>query len=248
MCDLTVGHDFCPAVFTGLCCLSTTGVCKECEQLPCVCEKEVCADCGDKPCSCVRKVTIKIGKTKILQLNHMIRTSFWSADGQPLPADEFISELFNKLPKFYTSEVELIKIWSDPKTRKILLNELDEHGYSLEALNQLRDLVADSKTDIFDVLEFLSFDRAPITREERVRKAKQKIHAALSVQQREFVEFVLSRYLETGVEVLDREWLSELLRLKYGEIEDAVAVLGNVQDIANTFTDFQRYLYEGIAV
>lgn len=52
-----------------------------------------------------------------------------------------------------------------------------------------------------------------------------------------------SRYIETGVEVLDRELLPELLKLKYEAIPDAVAILGSADVIQQTFKDFQKHLY-----
>jgi len=55
------------------------------------------------------------------------------------------------------------------------------------------------------VLEYISFLQPPITRELRVAKAQAKIFASLSVEQKQFLEFVLSKYIETGVEELDQE-------------------------------------------
>jgi len=56
-------------------------------------------------------------------------------------------------------------------------------------------------------------------------------------------EFVLSRYIESGEEVLDQEVLPELLKLKYEAIEDALSALGGADNITSTFIDFQKYLY-----
>jgi type I restriction enzyme R subunit len=107
--------------------------------------------------------------------------------------------------------------------------------------------VADPKSDLFDVLEYISFEVSPITRAERVRAAEPEIYENLSPEHREFVEFVLSRYIETGVEVLDREILPELLKLKYEAIEDAIAILGSSDVITKTFIEFQKHLYESLA-
>lgn len=228
-------------------CEKPSRICKTCEQSPCVCEKEPCEDCGERPCKCVKKVQITLGKGKTLQIKHMMETSFWGPDGQPMTAEMFIQQLFGKLPEFYTTEQELRDLWSDPTTRKVLLERLDEAGYNLDALKTLRDLVADPNSDLFDVLEYVSFEVSPITRAERVRAAEAKIFESLSPEQREFVEFVLSRYIETGEEVLDREILPELLKLKYEAIEDAIAVFGNADAITKTFTEFQRHLYSALA-
>ena len=104
------------------------------------------------------------------------------------------------------------------------------------------------KSDIFDVLEYVSFEVPPTTREARATAAESSIYAELSPHQREFVEFVLSRYVESGVEMLDREFLPELLKLKYDTLEDATSILGTVEEISATFTGFQKFLYEALAV
>ncbi len=70
-------------------------------------------------------------------------------------------------------------------------------------------------------------------------------HVALTGD--DLIEFVLSRYIETGVEVLDRELLPELLKLKYEAIEDAMAILGDGAVIAKTFTEFQKHLYSALS-
>ena len=56
-----------------------------------------------------------------------------------------------------------------------------------------------------------------------------------------------SRYIETGVEVLDRELLPELLKLKYEALEDAIEILGSDEVITKTFTEFQKYLYSALS-
>lgn len=228
-------------------CVKPPKDCKSCGQNPCVCVKDPCPDCGEIPCKCVKKVKIELGKGKSLQIDHTTETSFWGPDGQPVTAEMFIQQLFGKLPEFYSTEQELRDMWSDPATRKVLLERLDEAGYGIEELNMLRDLVADPNSDLFDVLEYISFEISPITRAERVAAAQPAIYENLSQEQREFVEFVLSRYIESGTEVLDREILPELLKLKYDAIEDALAVLGDADKITSVFVQFQKHLYSALS-
>ena len=60
-----------------------------------------------------------------------------------------------------------------------------------------------------------------------------------------FLDFVLSHYVGVGVEELDQEKLTPLLRLKYHDsIADAVADLGKPDEISKVFTEFQKYLYQ----
>ena len=64
-----------------------------------------------------------------------------------------------------------------------------------------------------------------------------------------FLDFVLSHYVNVGVEELGQEKLTPLLRLKYhNSINDAVTDLGSPEVIGSAFTGFQKYLYaEAIA-
>jgi type I restriction enzyme R subunit len=107
----------------------------------------------------------------------------------------------------------------------------------------MQSLINAEKSDLFDVLEYVSYVVQPITREVRVAKAQSNIFSALSNEQKQFVEFVLSKYIETGVEELDQEKLPDLLKLKYKALDDAKRILGSVQAISNIFIEFQKFLY-----
>lgn len=190
-----------------------------------------------------KKIKIKLRDGKEREIQHMIATSFWSPDGKPISAEEFLHNLFGTLPEFFKSEDELRTLWSSPITRKTLLEKLSEAGYGKEEFETLKQLINAEKSDLFDVLEYISFAISPITRELRVASTRANILAELNEKQREFVEFVLSKYIESGVEVLDQETLPDLLKLKYYEISDATEILGGVEKIRQTFIAFQKILY-----
>jgi type I restriction enzyme R subunit len=145
-------------------------------------------------------VKVKLRNGKELEIQKTISTSFWSADGKPISAEEFLNNLFGELPNFFKSEAELREIWSNPVTRKTLLEKLDEAGFGSDELNTLKKLIDAEKSDLFDVLEYVfNSDIKPITRKERVAAAEATIFALLNNKQKEFIEFVLSKYVETGV-------------------------------------------------
>jgi type I restriction enzyme R subunit len=153
--------------------------------------------------------------------------------------------LFGELPKFFKNEEELRTLWSNPITRRSLLEKLDEAGFGKEELTTLQILIDAEKSDLFDVLEYVfNSDIKPITREARVAAAQSSIFAYLNIKQKEFIEFVLSKYIETGVEELDQEKLPILLTNKYQSLEDAKAILGEVGNISKLFIEFQKYLYK----
>jgi len=75
------------------------------------------------------------------------------------------------------------------------------------------------------------------------------ISTQFSSKQQVFLDFVLSHYVSVGVEELDQEKLTPLLRLKYhNSIADALADLGRAEEIGKVFAGFQKYLYRKPAV
>ena len=99
---------------------------------------------------------------------------------------------------------------------------------------------------MFDVLKYMyNSNFTSISREDRVVNAQSNIFALLNDNQKEFLEFVLAKYIETGVEELDEEKLPKLLELKYYSLNDGALKLGGVKVIRDTFIGFQKWLYEG---
>ena len=192
-----------------------------------------------------KRVKIKLRDGKEREIQSMISTSFWSADGKPISAEEFLNNLFGELPNLFKSEDELRTLWSNPITRRTLLDKLDAAGFGKEELTTLQKLIDAEKSDLFDVLEYVfNSDIKPMTREERVAAAQATIFALLDNKQKEFIEFVLSKYVETGVEELDQEKLPILLSNKYQSLEDAKEILGDVANISRLFIEFQQHLYK----
>jgi type I restriction enzyme R subunit len=100
------------------------------------------------------------------------------------------------------------------------------------------------KSDVFDVLAYISFALAPITRSERVEKRKSKILGRYDSKLQSFLDFVLAQYINQGVSELDQDKLADLLQLKYHSVSDAADELGGIPAIRDTFVGFQPYLYE----
>jgi len=221
--------------------------CPVCGQSPCICIKEPpppCYKCGQSPCVCKKKAKVKLARGKEREIKHMVSTSVWSADGKPISAEEFLSNLFGELPKLFKDEEELRKLWSNPITRRTLLEKLDDAGFPKSDLLTLQKLVDMEKSDLYDVLEYVfNGDYIAMTREARAKAAEATIFALLNDKQKEFISFVLSKYIETGVDELDQEKLPILLTNKYQSLEDAKEILGDVANISRLFIEFQEHLY-----
>jgi type I restriction enzyme R subunit len=191
------------------------------------------------------KIKVKLADGKERNIQHMMATTFWHPDGTPMSAQQFMELLFGRLPDFFKDEAELRAIWSAPDTRARLLQGLAEKGFGHDQLAEMQKIIDAEKSDLFDVLAHVAYAKAPLTREVRSANAKLHINAHFSARQQVFLDFVLSHYVSVGVEELDREKLTPLLRLKYHDsIADAVADLGKPEDIGTLFAGFQKYLYQ----
>ncbi len=162
-----------------------------------------------------------------------------------MSAQQFMEMLFGKLPDFFKNEAELRALWSAPDTRAKLLQGLAEKGFGGEQMAEMQKIIDAEKSDLFDVLAHVAYALPTLTREERAAQAKVEISTRFNSKQQAFLAFVLSHYVQIGVEELDQGKLRPLLLLKYhNAIADAVADLGKPEDIGEAFAGFQKYLYQ----
>jgi type I restriction enzyme R subunit len=237
-------------------------VCADCGKYPCVCDSKPtppCPTCGQKPCECpcrdcgkhpciCKKVTyakIKLADGKERTIQHIAATMFYSADGKPLSAAQFLESLFGALPEMFKNEDELRAIWSDPATRKKLMDSLSDRGFGREPMAEMQKIIGAENSDLFDVLAYVAFALAPVSRGHRAEVAKGHIGPGYTDKQKAFIDFVLSQYVTLGVDELAQEKLTPLLKVKYHDaIQDAVDDLGGTEQARRTFIGFQRFLYQ----
>lgn len=202
---------------------------------------------SDDPVPRPKKIKIKLRDGKEREIQHMMSVSFFSADGKVMSIEEFLQSLFGALPDFYTSEAELLKIWSDPATRAEFLAHLAERGYAKDNLDSLQKILDAESCDLVDVLSYVSFMTPKITRNERVKLTAPLIYDGYSDTHKDFLGFLISKYTENGVSELDGDKLADLLKLRYRTTADAVQTLGAIENIRTIFLKFQQKLYSKAA-
>lgn len=213
------------------------------DQTPYDGDQGECPDDGSDQLPPRQKIRVKLADGKERTLQHMMATTFWSPDGKPMSAAEFVSRLFGDLPELFRDEDELRALWSQPDTRRALLESLAERGYGDEQLAEIRRMIDAEKSDLFDVLAYIAFALAPITREERVETRRLHIFSHYDDKLQAFLDFVLAQYVKEGVGELDQAKLPHLLQLKYKAVGEAAEELGGVAKIRDAFVGFQRHLY-----
>jgi type I restriction enzyme, R subunit len=148
------------------------------------------------------------------------------------------------MPELFRDEDELRRIWSDPDTRKALIDGLADRGFAGEQLSQIRRMIDAEASDLFDVLRYIAYTRAPLKRAERAEARRADILSSRDEGQAEFLDFVLSQYVIEGEGELGADKLPDLLALKYGSPADALRRLGKAEDVRRSFRDLQKELYK----
>jgi len=201
----------------------------------------------DPPVVKREKVVIKLADGKDREFQHMTSKMFYSVDGTPMSLTEFIQSLFDTLemPDLFKNEDELRALWSVPSTRAKLLKQLEDAGFPASELFSIQELIDAQNSDLFDVLEFVKYALRPITRKARATVSRSIMEAGIEAKQMEFIDFLVSQYIESGVGELEESKLETLLEIKYADVFSAVKVLGNgeVAKVRELFLTFQKNLY-----
>ena len=194
------------------------------------------------------KIVIKLADGKEREFQHMTSKMFYSVDGKPMSLTEFIQSLFNTLemPDLFKSEDELRAIWAVPSTRAKLLKQLEDAGFPASELLSIQELIDAQNSDLFDVLEFVKYALKPVTRKTRATLSRSIMEVGIEAKQLEFIDFLVSQYIESGVGELEESKLETLLEIKYTDVFNAIKIVGNgeVSKVRQLFLDFQKGLYQ----
>jgi hypothetical protein len=174
---------------------------------------------------------VKLADGKERTIRYLSATTYWSHDGRPITAQEFMEQLFGDLGTLVATEDELRTLWSDPDRREGFMQRLSELGYDADRLDDMRRLIDAPNSDIFDVLAYVRFTLAPLARSERADGARASGLVGYEAEMRDFLDYVLRAYEVHGVEELSPRKIADFLRIRYGGTNDAKRVLGSVAEI-----------------
>lgn len=99
------------------------------------------------------------------------------------------------------------------------------------------------RSHIFDVLAYVRFTLEPLARAQRVRHAVSDGLPSYEREMRSFLEYVLGNYERNGIDELSYSKMPDLLRIRYGGMNDAKRQLGSVDAIRQAFRDIQQRLF-----
>ena len=157
-----------------------------------------------------KKIKIKLADGKERTIQHMMATSYWSPDGKPISANQIDREaVWRAAAASSRTRMNCGDSGASPDTRKALAASLAEKGFGGEQLAEISRMINAEKSDLFDVLAYIAFALAPITRSERVETRRGDIFSRYDPKLQAFLDFVLAQYVKQGVEELDQEKLGQ---------------------------------------
>ena len=234
-------------------------VCPKCTNNPCTCTKKprpyptseeeegnggkVEEELGgNEPTPKKEPLEIILSDKKKRNIKFANEVMFYGKDGHPISTQQFISEMFGDMPDYFQSLEDLRALWANPESREALLEKLEQAGYGVEVLKDIRHAIDADTSDLLDVLEYISFATSPIERAERAERLK-AYAAVLPQAQKAFIEYLSTAYVTSGVEELGTKRLPQLLALKFGSVPQGIQSMGGPLKARETYYEAQRVLY-----
>ncbi|TQM92464.1 EcoAI/FtnUII family type I restriction enzme subunit R [Roseinatronobacter monicus] len=190
-----------------------------------------------------QKIRIKLDDGKIRSIRYLATTTYWSPEGKPISAKEFMERLFGDLSGLIADEDQLRQVWSDPDSRAKFLQQLADRGYDDDRLEDIRGLVDAVDSDLFDVLAYVLFTLEPKTRHDRADAVRQGKQSDAQEDLKALLITILNAYEAHGEKELATDKLGQFLTARFGSVGEAKARLGDLPQIKAAFHKMQAQLY-----
>ena len=167
-------------------------------------------------------------------------------DGKPLNTENYLRFLIGSLAEIYNDENQLREIWSNPKERENLLENLQNLKIEIEQFENLQKLFNSPNSDIYDILAFLSFNLEIKTKAERILSVENSDFMAKfqSNKAKKLLEFILERYRKDGFQELASDGLSNLVKLSgLGTVRDIALEFGGISQMKEEYFNLQKEIY-----
>jgi type I restriction enzyme R subunit len=140
---------------------------------------------------------------------------------------------------------DFLRRWNSADRKQAVIEELAEHGVSLEVLRQ--SVANGSELDAFDLVAHVAFDRRPLTRRERANNVmKRDVFGKYGEQARAVLEALLEKFADHGVQDIEDAKVLELPPFdRFGsKTEIRRGIFGSVEQYTRAVHDLEQALYE----
>lgn len=152
--------------------------------------------------------------------------------------------------KTYPSIGEFREKWNATLRKREVLDELGGGVLDFDAIRQKLPFENAADMDEFDIICHIVFDKPPLTRSERVKKAKESdIFDAYSEQAREVLFALLDKYAETGSTDLGdvKIFSNEPFKTKFGSGPKIAGLFGGKAQLEAAIAKLEQAIYDPAA-
>lgn len=189
------------------------------------------------------KIVVKLSDGSVRKIQYIASTTYWSPEGKPMSAAEFLERLFGELKGIVADEDQLRAVWSDPDNRERFLDQLSDRGFDKDRLNDIRRLVDAADSDLFDVLSYIMFTNPPKTRHERADGVRSGKMQNTEGDMKDLLLAILGAYEARGEGELATKKLGTFLTARYGSVSEGKLKLGGLNEVKDAFRSMQKALY-----
>lgn len=141
----------------------------------------------------------------------------------------------------YSSLDEFLTRWQDADKKKVIIDELANHGVFFDAL----ELEIGKNLDPFDLICHVAWDRPPLTRKERAENVKKRDYfSKYEEQARAVLNALLDKYADEGItHIEERQILTISPFSEMGTPVEIVQLFGGIENFTKAVVELEQLLY-----
>lgn len=191
------------------------------------------------------KIFVKLGDNREVKIINIETRYLDPTTGKHLSSEDFIKKILGELPKLYQNEHDLRLAWVNPETREKFLKNLEYIWLDAEQIENLKKIFEAEKSDIFDILAYISYGNKIKNRTERSKIAKSILEKYKSPKAKDFLQFLLELYEREWIMNFKKDGLSSKIELFNRWLAREIAAeFGWVQELKQAYYDLQKGIYE----
>lgn len=191
------------------------------------------------------KIFVKLAYNREIKIINIETRYLDPTTGKHLSSEDFIKKILGELPKFYQNEHDLRLAWANPETREKFLKNLEYIWLDAEQIENLKKIFEAEKSDIFDILAYISYGNEMKNRDERSKIAKSILEKYENPKAKDFLQFLLGLYEREWIMSFKKDGLSSKIELFNRWLAREIAAeFGWVQELKQAYYDLQKGIYE----
>ncbi|WP_431258546.1 EcoAI/FtnUII family type I restriction enzme subunit R [Roseateles chitinivorans] len=138
-----------------------------------------------------------------------------------------------------------LRRWSDAEQKKVIIEELANHGVLWDALAEEVEAKHGKPLDAFDLICHVAFDQPPLSRRERADNVKKRNYfAKYQGAARQVLEALLQKYADTGLEPIEDIKILQLDPFsRFGAPVELVQAFGGRSGYVKAVAELEAQLY-----